>query len=90
MMTEDKKIYVISVYSENQIGLLGSISNIFARRNINIESLTVFPSEFPGVHHFTFRVTADERIAAMLVRLIEKGVRKLRRVGVDRVVVLPV
>ena len=48
-MTEDKKIYVISVYSENQIGLLGSISNIFARRNINIESLTVFPSEFPGV-----------------------------------------
>ena len=37
MMTEDKKIYVISVYSENQIGLLGSISNIFARRNINIE-----------------------------------------------------
>ena len=74
MMTEDKKIYVISVYSENQIGLLGSISNIFARRNINIESLTVFPSEFPGVHHFTFRVTADERIAAMLVRLIEKKV----------------
>lgn len=77
-MDSDKKIYVISVYSENQIGLLGSFSNIFARRGINIESLTVFPSEFPGVHHFTFRVAADEQTAGKLVKFIEKKVDVLK------------
>ena len=38
-------MHIITVYSENQIGLLCSISGIFARRNIDIDSLTVFPSE---------------------------------------------
>ena len=72
------KLYIISVYSENQVGLLSSISNIFTRRNINIESLTVFPSEFPGVHHFTIRVFTDERSARQVVKFIEKKVDVLR------------
>ncbi|MBQ7622867.1 MAG: acetolactate synthase small subunit [Bacteroidales bacterium] len=71
-------MYIISVYSENQVGLLSSISQIFTRRNINIESLTVFPSEFPGVHHFTFRVVTDEFSASQVVKFIEKKVEVLR------------
>lgn len=77
-MKTDKQIYVISVYSENQVGLLGSISNIFSRRGINIESLMVFPSEFSGIHHFTFRVSSDEQTAQRLVRFIEKKVDVLK------------
>lgn len=75
---ENEKIYIVSVYSENQVGLLSSISNIFTRRNINIESLTVFPSEFPGIHHFTFRVHTNEKSAAQLVKAIENKVDVIR------------
>lgn len=73
-MTMENEMYVISVYSENQVGLLSSISSIFTRRNINIESLTVFPSEFPGIHHFTFRVRTTPEMSERLVKLIERKV----------------
>ena len=76
-MTQNE-LYVISVYSENQVGLLTSISSIFTRRNINIESLTVFPSEFPGIHHFTFRVNTTPELAAQVVKFIEKKVDVLK------------
>ena len=75
---ENNKLYVISVYSENQVGLLSSISNIFTRRGINIESLTVFPSEFPGIHHFTFRAITTEHAARQVVGFIEKKVEVVR------------
>ena len=71
-------MYIISVYSENQVGLLSSISNIFTRRGINIESLTVFPSEFPGIHHFTFRAITTEKVANQVVGFIEKEVEVVR------------
>jgi len=71
---ETERMYTVSVYSENQVGLLSSISNIFTRRNINIESLTVFPSEFPGIHHFTFRVHTNGQAADQLVKAIERKV----------------
>ena len=73
-MNQKDRLYVISVYSENQVGLLTSISSIFTRRNINIESLTVFPSEFPGIHHFTFRLFTNPQTAERLVMFIEKKV----------------
>ena len=75
---ENDKLFVISVYSENQVGLLSSISSIFTRRNINIESLTVFPSEFPGVHHFTFRCFTTEKSASQVVKFNEKKVEVIK------------
>ena len=74
----ENNLYIISVYSENQVGLLSSISGIFTRRNINIESLTVFPSEFPGIHHFTFRCYTTEKGAAQVVKFIEKKVEVIK------------
>ena len=40
-----KQEYTITVYTENQIGLLNRIAIIFSRRKINIESLNTSPSE---------------------------------------------
>ena len=37
--------FTVSVYTENNIGLLNRISAIFQRRHINIESLIVSKSE---------------------------------------------
>ena len=77
-MDRASRTHIITVYSENQIGLLCSISGIFARRNIDIDSLTVFPSEFPGIYRFTFRLSVNEETAERLVRIIEKNVEVLK------------
>ena len=38
-----KQEYTITVYTENQIGLLNRIAIIFSRRKINIDSLNTSP-----------------------------------------------
>jgi acetolactate synthase I/III small subunit len=51
-----KQEYIITVYSENHIGLLTRITIVFTRRKINIESLTVSESAIKGVYKFTIVV----------------------------------
>ena len=60
MSTEKQQLYTVSVYTENNIGLLNRISAIFQRRHINIESLNTSPSEIEGVSKFTIVVNMDE------------------------------
>ena len=42
---EAEKTKVISVLVENKPGVLHGVANLFRRRNFNIESITVGPSE---------------------------------------------
>jgi len=60
MSTEEKQLYSVSIYTENNIGLLNRISAIFQRRHINIESLNTSPSEIEGVSKFTIVVNMNE------------------------------
>ena len=57
---EEKQLYTVSVYTENNIGLLNRLSAIFLKRHINIESLSVSKSEIEHVHRFTFVVNLSE------------------------------
>jgi len=52
--------YTISVYSENNLGLLTRIATIFLKRHINIESLTVSSSEIENVSRFIIVVEITE------------------------------
>ena len=45
-----KEWFTISVYSENNVGLLNRISGIFLKRHINIEGLNVSKSDFYYMH----------------------------------------
>ena len=54
--------YTVSVYTENNIGLLNRISAIFQRRHINIESLNTSESEIHGVSRFTILVKVNRYI----------------------------
>ncbi|MDR1583296.1 MAG: acetolactate synthase small subunit [Prevotellaceae bacterium] len=74
MNTNTQILYTVNVYSENHVGLLTQISNIFTRRFINIESLTVSASAMKGVHKFTITCYSDEKSIEKLVRQIEKKV----------------
>lgn len=77
-MSEDIKTFTISIYTENNIGLLNRISAIFQRRHINIESLTTSQSEIDGVNRFVIVVNMTETNAIKIVKQIEKQVETIR------------
>lgn len=70
--------YNITVYTENQIGLLNRIAIIFTRRKINIDSLNTSPSEIESIHRFNIVVNETEDVVRKLARQIEKQVEVLK------------
>lgn len=73
-----KQEFTITVYTENQIGLLNRIAIIFSRRKLNIESLNSSPSEVEGIHRFTIVINETEDVVRKLSRQIEKQVEVLK------------
>lgn len=73
-----KKEFTITVYTENQVGLLNRIAIIFSKRKINIESLNTSPSEVDSVHRFTILINETEEVVRKLCRQIEKQVEVLK------------
>ena len=68
------KEYTITVFTENQTGLLSRVVSVFTRRHINIESLTVSKSSMPGIHRFTIVVIVEKEMAEKLVAQIDKQI----------------
>ena len=77
-MNEEIKTFTISIYTENNIGLLNRISAIFQRRHINIESLTTSQSEIDGVNRFVIVVNITESQAKKIVGQFEKQIEVIR------------
>ena len=77
-MSEQTNIYTVSVYTENNIGLLNRISAIFQRRHINIESLNTSVSEIEGVSRFTIVVKMTEDQIKKIIGQIEKQVEVIK------------
>lgn len=77
-MENNIKTYTISVYTENNIGLLNRISAIFQRRHINIESLSISVSEIEGVSRFTIVVDITEIQVKKLIGQIDKQVEVIK------------
>ena len=63
--------YNITVYTENQIGLLNRIAIIFTRRKINIDSLNTSPSEIDSIHRFNIVITESEEVVRKVCRQIK-------------------
>ena len=72
------KTFTISIYSENNVGLLNRISAIFLKRHINIESLTTSQSEIKDVFRFIIIVQVPEDNVKKLIKQIEKQVDVIR------------
>ncbi|WP_292948279.1 acetolactate synthase small subunit [Olleya sp. UBA1516] len=77
-MSAEKQLYTVSIYTENNIGLLNRISAIFQRRHINIESLNTSPSEIDGVSRFTIVVNMSEDNIKKIIGQIEKQVEVIK------------
>ncbi|OSZ80480.1 acetolactate synthase small subunit [Chitinophagaceae bacterium IBVUCB2] len=73
-----KREFTVTVYTENQVGLLNRIAIIFSRRKINVESLNTSPTEVESVHRFTIVINETEEVVSKLCRQIEKQVEVLK------------
>src|SRR5919204_321149 len=71
-------IHTLSVLIENRPGALARVSNMFARRGYNIESLAVGPTERPDVSRITLRVDCSVHSLEQIVKQMHKLVNVLR------------
>lgn len=74
----EKQHHTISIFTENNVGLLHRITIIFTRRQINIESITVSESEVKGIHRYTIVISEEEEKVRKVVKQIEKLVEVLQ------------
>ncbi|MFC5044882.1 acetolactate synthase small subunit [Aquimarina hainanensis] len=74
----EKENYTISVYTENNIGLLNRISAIFLKRRINLDSFTASVSEIKDVFRFTIVVSVTEEQVRKIITQIEKQIEVIK------------
>ena len=74
----EKKYFTITVFTENQSGLLSRVVSVFSRRHINVESLTTSRSSIPGIHRFTIVVNVTHEMVDKLVAQLERQVDVLK------------
>lgn len=77
-MSEEKQLYTVSIYTENNIGLLNRISAIFQRRHINIESINSSVSEIENVSKWTIVVKLSEEQMKKIIGQIDKQVEVIK------------
>jgi acetolactate synthase-1/3 small subunit len=70
--------HTLSVLVEDKPGALSRISNLFARRGYNIESLAVGQTEREGVSRITLRVDCAEHSLEQITKQIHKLVNVLK------------
>lgn len=77
-MDKEIKHFTVSIYTENNIGLLNRISAIFQRRHINVESLNTSRSEIDGVSRFTLVVDITEEQMKKIIGQLERQVEVIK------------
>jgi acetolactate synthase I/III small subunit len=75
---ETGKTKVISVLVENKPGVLHAIANLFRRRNFNIESITVGPTQQQDISRMTITINGDEKTIDQVVKQVAKLIDVLK------------
>ena len=74
-MSEGKKEeFTITVFTENETGMMSRVVSIFTRRHINIDSIIASPASLPGIYRLIIVVQVDEVMVRKLVAQIEKQI----------------
>jgi len=84
----NKETKVIAALVENKPGVLHSVSNMFRRRDFNIESITVGPTEQHDLSRMTITVNGDEKTLEQVVKQMSKliDVVKVSRLEPENIV----
>ncbi len=73
-MENGVKEYTVTIYTENQIGLLAQITNVFTRHGLSIWSLSAGATSMERVHNITIVTAGLEKKVRESVQQIEKRV----------------
>ncbi len=73
-----EKEYIITIFSENKVGLLNQITTVFTYRDVNIESLTASESSIPDIYKYTILVCTEPEKIEQLAKQIEKKIDVLK------------
>lgn len=74
----EKTLYTFIIFSENTAGVLNEITSVFARRQVNIESLNTSASGVEGIHRYTLTCMCSEEIAIKSTKQIAKKIGVVR------------
>ena len=74
----EKTLYTFIIFSENTAGVLNEITSVFARRQVNIESLNTSASSIEGIHRYTLTCLCSEEIARKSTKQIAKKIGVVR------------
>jgi acetolactate synthase-1/3 small subunit len=72
------KNHIIAAIVEHKPGVLYSVANMFRRRNFNIESISVGPTEQPDLARMTVTVKGDEKTIDQVVKQLNKLIDVVR------------
>ena len=84
-MPEEAMLHILTVDVEDRPGVLNRVSSLFRRRAYNITSLSVGPTDRPGVSRMTIVVDTDDGGADRLTANLYKLVSVLRVENITRV-----
>lgn len=73
----ETKEYIVTAFTENQIGVLNRITAIYLRRKINIESLRVSETSIKGISMFAISAFTTEEVIEKIVKHIRKIIEVL-------------
>ena len=68
----------ISLYVENQVGVLSKISGLFSGKCYNIDSLSVGVTEDPSVSRMTISVTSDDKTFEQIKKQLNRSVEVIK------------
>ena len=71
---KENRLYTMTVFSENTVGILNLISIVYTRRSINIESIAASATSIPGIYKTTVLSFSDRKTMEKVLSQIEKAI----------------
>jgi len=77
-MEENNIWYTVTVFTEDQVGLMSAFSSIFTRRQASIWSISASPSAIEGIHKLTLVTCTTRRRIEAIVSQLEKKIEVIK------------
>ena len=84
-MDKGMKTRWISLYVENQVGVLSKISGLFSGKSYNLDSLTVGTTEDPTVSRMTIATVIDDETFEQIKKQLNRMVKVKKCTAADKV-----
>lgn len=78
MESEGNKLFTLTIYCEQGVGMLNQVAIIFTRRCLNIEDISASNTTIEGVHRITVTVWSTRTAMEKAVKQIEKRIDVLK------------